>query len=377
MEIGITHVLHLIFVTVLLLSGLFILILRNAKPPTLYMALALLLASAIFTVNFLQNYNMPYYGLTLFNPLHLLIPLVCFPLQFAYILSLMRPESVRRSYWFATLIPAVVLSCLYFILISVKEEALVFTNYSQIAVSIGEPEFWLRMLAFLFIIVEVTVLSIKALDMQRQHVRNIQSDFSYTDGVSLWWIQCIVCIFIIRCCCSLLNVALEGAAIKLFNAVVFALEVIFTTICVLKQKDLYGESASNEEDSPEPVPDRESNAPEWQHEKHSILKQNLLDLLEKDEIFKDPELNSEKVRAMLATNRTYLSQVISQEMNTTFYNLINTYRLNKSVEMMNDPQHRHVPLKNIAEICGFKSLSAFSTFFKQTYGKTPTEWRRG
>jgi len=376
MEISITHILHLIFVTVLLLSGLFILILRNAKPPTLYMALALLFASVVFTVNFLQNYNMPYYGLTLFNPLHLLVPLVCFPLQFAYILSLMRPESVRRSYWFATLIPVAVLSCLYIIFISIKGDMLVFTNYSQIAVSIGKPEFWLLLPALLFVTVEVAVLSAKAFGMQRQHVRNIQSDFSYTDGVSLWWIRWIVYIFIIRGCFSLLNVALEGVIIKLINAIIFTLEIIITTVCVLRQKDLYGEPASNEEDSQEPVPDRDNNAPEWQHEKRSILKQNLLDLLEKDEIFKDPELNSEKVRAMLATNRTYLSQVISHEMNTTFYNLINTYRLNKSVEMMNDPQHRHVPLKNIAEICGFKSLSAFSTFFKQTYGKTPTEWRK-
>ncbi len=53
-------------------------------------------------------------------------------------------------------------------------------------------------------------------------------------------------------------------------------------------------------------------------EKHNVLKQNLLKLLENDEIFKDPELNSEKVREMLGTNRTYLSRLINQELNTTF-----------------------------------------------------------
>ena len=43
--------------------------------------------------------------------------------------------------------------------------------------------------------------------------------------------------------------------------------------------------------------------------------------------------------------------------------------------MMKNPQHQNMPLKNIAEICGFKSLRAFSALFKQTYSKTPTEWR--
>jgi AraC-like DNA-binding protein len=79
---------------------------------------------------------------------------------------------------------------------------------------------------------------------------------------------------------------------------------------------------------------------------------------------------------MLGTNRKYLSQVINQDMNTTFYELINTFRLNKSLKMMGNPVHRNTNLSIIAELCGFKSPSAFSTFYKQAYGTTPTEWRK-
>jgi len=107
------------------------------------------------------------------------------------------------------------------------------------------------------------------------------------------------------------------------------------------------------------------------------LQRDLLLLLRKNEIFKDPELNIEKVCEMLGTNRTYLWQVINHDMNTTFYKLVNTCRLDKATTMMKDPQHQKMPLKNIAEICGFKSLRALSVLFKQTYDKTPTEWRDG
>jgi len=79
---------------------------------------------------------------------------------------------------------------------------------------------------------------------------------------------------------------------------------------------------------------------------------------------------------MLTTNRTYLSQMINQEMNTTFYQLINNFRLNKAVDMMRNPLRRNMALRSISEICGFKSLSAFCIFFKQVHGKTPKEWMK-
>ena len=86
-------------------------------------------------------------------------------------------------------------------------------------------------------------------------------------------------------------------------------------------------------------------------------------------------LNSDKVCIMLLTNRSYLSTVINRELNTTFYQLINSYRLKKAIEMLDNPQNRPMKLHTITVSCGFKSLGAFSILFKQAYGKTPTEWR--
>jgi AraC-like DNA-binding protein len=375
-NITITHVLHFAFIGVYFLCGMFILLLRDAKRPTVYMGVARLFTAAVFVVHFVQFYTMPQYGSILFNPLHLFSPLVSFPLQFAYFFCLMRPESVRRPYWLVTLIPAVALWALYFIVVRVKGHALVFSDYAQIAASAGEPELWLRLLALALLMVETVVLSVAGFRMQRRHVSNLAADFSYTEGISLQWIRWVIYIFLLRGCCAVLNMAMEGPVIKLVNAVVFTLEAVITTVWVLRQKDLYTRPAANDADDSEPDLTDNMNGVETKNKKRKIIKQNLLALLEKDEIFKDPDLNSDKVCAMLSTNRTYLSLVINQEINTTFYQLINTCRLNKSLEMMQNPQHRQMKLSYIAEICGFKSLGAFSTFFKQTYGKTPTEWRK-
>ena len=109
--------------------------------------------------------------------------------------------------------------------------------------------------------------------------------------------------------------------------------------------------------------------------KREELKLHLLKLLEKDEIFKDDELDSDKVREMLSTNRTYLSQIINQDLNTNFYQLVNSYRIKKAVQIMNDPACNNMLLTDIAVTCGFKNLKAFSTFFKQLHDMSPTQWR--
>jgi len=213
------------------------------------------------------------------------------------------------------------------------------------------------------------------LRMQRQHVRNLAADFSYTEGVSLQWIRWVIYIFMLRGCCALLNMAMEGPGIKHVNAIVFTLEVVITTVWVLRQKDVYAQPSKDDTDGCEPDFADGIDTVEPSPEKYAYIKHQLLDLLEKDEIFKDPNLNSDKVCIMLLTNRSYLSTFINRELNTTFYQLINSYRLKKAVEMLDNPQNRPMKLHTIAVICGFKSLGAFSTFFKQTYGKTPTEWR--
>ena len=167
----------------------------------------------------------------------------------------------------------------------------------------------------------------------------------------------------------------EGDIGQLIALFFFPIEPTIITALVVRQKDLYSPPHRVAIALDYPANDK---IPEFEHssKKREALKSRLQSLLEKNEIFTNPELNSDKVCAMLATNRTYLSQLINQDMNTTFYQLINTFRLDKATNMMRDPLYRNMSLRSISEICGFKSLSAFSIFFKQVYGKTPTEWMK-
>ena len=206
--------------------------------------------------------------------------------------------------------------------------------------------------------------------MQRQHTANIQSDFSYTEGISLNWIRWTIFMFLLRGSFAVMGVSFEGRIIKVLTAIILSVEAILTTIWILRQKDLYHQPSKEE------LFDDLEHVESLSEKMRNKWKKDLISLLEKDEIFKDPDLDRETVCEMIGVNRTYLSQIINQDMNTTFYQLINKYRLEKSLEMLENPHYLHLPLKNISKLCGFKNANTFSKMFKQAYGKTPTEWLR-
>jgi AraC-like DNA-binding protein len=173
-------------------------------------------------------------------------------------------------------------------------------------------------------------------------------------------------------CVVLTAIMVEGGVGHKIGLFLFIIEPTIVTALILRQKDLYKTPAGVKTVANKP----DGEIEELTSEKRNLLKNELLLLIEKNEIYKDPELNRDKVCSLLNTNRTYLYQVINVDLKKNFYELINDTRLNKSIEVMKNPQSRNMSLTMIAEQCGFKSLRAFGAYFKQVYGKTPTEWRK-
>lgn len=87
-----------IAITSLLLSGIFIFAVRGMRRPTVFMSASRFVTSFFLIVNTIQAYNTPAYGQILLNPIHLLTLLATYPLLYAYMFSLMRPQSISLRY---------------------------------------------------------------------------------------------------------------------------------------------------------------------------------------------------------------------------------------------------------------------------------------
>ena len=371
-------VIQIALATTMLLCGIFIVSVKDVKPPTIYIAFYPFVGVLLCSANFLQTYLTPMYGKALWNPLHVIILLVVFPMFFSYVISLLRPGSIGRSYWIAAYLPVAALTALYFAFEALYGKLPLFARYDEMRYHLNMPQLWLLFFAVVLSACMVGLYTKQSVTLLLRHIRNFSSNFSNTEGNRLGWVWWAIAVNLIKWVAILMVIITEGYLAKIISLFIFILEMIILTILVIRQKNVYTEEVSVADDvslKPATSPADNGASSELTPVKRQILKENLLVLLEKDEIYKDPDLSNEKVCNMLNTNHTYLWQVINRDMNTTFYQLINNCRLTQSTKLMKDPLHRKMSLRNIAEICGFKSLSAFSNLFKQTYGVSPTEWR--
>jgi len=375
MEFNIVFVLHISATVSVFLSGLFIMTVRGVKRPILFMLLYRLFSTLIMIVNIFQTYQTHYYVQSIWNPLHLLALLLFYPVLFGYMIDFMRPGAIKLRYWLWAYVPLAAFMLLFFGFGIFRGTMPLFTNYAAMRPYLSEPALWVCFTAAAFFLATLSVYTVRTVRLLKEHTRTLEANFSYTKGITLQWMWWNTVLALTKAVLIMLSDCVQGQVFKVLGLFVIFVEAILTTTWVLRQKDLY-ESIPVTEEGQDMSFTEDANIV-ISSAKYRVLKHSLLLLLNKDEIFKDPELNSAKVCLMLGTNRTYLSQVINQEMNTSFYQLINSYRLAKAMEMIKDPLTRRIPLKSISEICGFKSMSAFSSFFKQTHGVTPSEWKKG
>ncbi|MBO6249422.1 MAG: helix-turn-helix domain-containing protein [Bacteroidales bacterium] len=104
------------------------------------------------------------------------------------------------------------------------------------------------------------------------------------------------------------------------------------------------------------------------------LTEQLAQIIEKEELFKQPDLRVTDIAARLATNRTYISAIIKSLSGDNFSNMINGYRVRYAQKLMKDnPQ---MSVTEIAVESGFSSRSAFYRNFKEMTGLNPAEWKK-
>jgi len=107
------------------------------------------------------------------------------------------------------------------------------------------------------------------------------------------------------------------------------------------------------------------------------LYEKILQSIEKDKIFLDPNLSLVLFAKMLGTNTKYLSTTINTKFHKNFSNFINTYRVAESIRLLSSSKINTHTLESIALESGFKSRSVFITAFKKETNLTPSQFRKG
>ncbi len=105
------------------------------------------------------------------------------------------------------------------------------------------------------------------------------------------------------------------------------------------------------------------------------IEQAILRSLTGDKLYLDEQLTLVKLADQTGESSQKVSETLNRRMDTTFYNLVNRFRVEQAKILLVDPKVSHLSIEGIAYECGFKSRSTFFKFFKKEVGMTPTAFK--
>ena len=98
----------------------------------------------------------------------------------------------------------------------------------------------------------------------------------------------------------------------------------------------------------------------------------LVDILKEKKLYLEEHLTMNDLTDVMHTNKNYLSEVIARSVYQSFYQLVNTMRIEHACELLrNDPKAK---LEQVAMASGFSSGSSFSQVFKRLKDISPKEY---
>ncbi len=104
------------------------------------------------------------------------------------------------------------------------------------------------------------------------------------------------------------------------------------------------------------------------------LKENLIKLLVEDKIFKESSINLETLALKLNTTRHNASQIINEHFKMNFFELINKFRINEAIKILEEDVNGNLNIIDIAYEVGYNNKVTFNKAFKKETNTTPSEY---
>jgi AraC-like DNA-binding protein len=116
-----------------------------------------------------------------------------------------------------------------------------------------------------------------------------------------------------------------------------------------------------------------SGLSEWEA---AALKSALVKTMDQDRPWQRSDLTLADLAQRLSTTPHKLSEVLNSELEQSFYDFVNGYRVRYVQHRIAGEDARNLKLLSLALDAGFASKSTFNDVFKKHTGKTPSDYRR-
>lgn len=292
------------------------------------------------------------------------------PLLFLYVLRLTGVKKLTRRY-FLHFLPSIVCLLIYIIfLFFLSDEAIneikagqIFAPYSEIF----PPAFRLFMIVFndgIFIL-QILGYVVAFLIVLKEHYKRITNYYSNLEGYNLSWYKGFIIIYLMFLSSILATEYLLAVSVSVSN-LIYTIEILVFLVFMgyfgLRQQDVV-------------LLPQESKLPYMDESKMTVLAEHLKKVMENDKPFLDSHFTINTLSNLLKSNRMYVSALLNDHLGQSFYPMINGYRIDEAVKILEDTESMKYSIEGIAHSVGYKSKSTFIKHFRAKTGQTPGQYR--
>ncbi|MEP0004649.1 MAG: helix-turn-helix domain-containing protein [Balneola sp.] len=146
----------------------------------------------------------------------------------------------------------------------------------------------------------------------------------------------------------------------------------------LKQAEFFTPIGREEKQAPkEEKPRQESYTRSGLNEEQGKeLHQQLCALMEKERPYLRSDLNLAELAGLMNISTHNLTEVINTFADASFYDFVNSYRVENVKQAIKDPEFQNYTLLGIGLESGFNSKSSFNSVFKKHTGLTPSQYKK-
>ena len=106
------------------------------------------------------------------------------------------------------------------------------------------------------------------------------------------------------------------------------------------------------------------------------IARKLQELIDTERPYLQSNLSLPDLARHLSVSTHHISQVLNERIGKTFFDYINSYRVEEAKRLLRDPKMNHLSIAAIGFDAGFNSLSAFNSVFKRYTNITPSQYRK-
>lgn len=300
-------------------------------------------------------------------------PMLHGPMLYLYTAALTNQLPRNRKLLVLHFIPALV-AVLFFlpVLLRSAEEKLAFIERG------GEGYQTANLCRIILLQVSGFVYVLWALWLLRRHKHTIRQEFSYDERINLNWLR----YFIYGLAAIWLIIVFTKSDYYIFGAA--ALFIVFLGYFGIRQAGIFTTANLYKATPVSGIPAPVEGIENTQRRKYASsgvsaqmsteIHQKLVQLMQSEKLFTEPELSLSMLADKIRVHPNYLSQVINEKEGKTFFEYINSLRIEEFKRLAALPENRQFTIMSLAYDCGFNSKSSFNKNFKKGTGLSPSEY---